>query len=176
MHHFNVCKILCRLRLHQSPGAYLSSCRSFTGSHIFPVCDCPLSTGLLAFFPSLFSIFSIFHPSIQQALIKYLVYILFVVVCPGPGHCMFMERKRFAAQHLTSLHLLCSAWHLQPLWLPFPSPLPHTLIRGCEHRYITWLWLKSVPLSHRAQFPTLCFAPHLSGTPAPCPRSQHLCW
>ena len=85
MHHFNVCKILCRLRLHQSTGAYLSSCRSFTGSHIFPVCDCPLSTGLLAFFPSLFSIFSIFHPSIQQALIKYLVYILFVVVCPGPG-------------------------------------------------------------------------------------------
>ena len=86
MHHFNVCKILRRLRLHQSLSAPLSSCGSFSGSHIFPVCHCPLSTGLLAFFSFFISIFSIFHPSIQQALIKHLVYILFLFVGPGPGH------------------------------------------------------------------------------------------
>lgn len=52
MHHFSVYKILCRL--HQSLGAYLAPCGSFTRSPIFPVCDCPLSTGLLPFFPSVF--------------------------------------------------------------------------------------------------------------------------
>lgn len=31
-----------------------SSCGSFTRSPIFPVCDCPLSTGLLPFLPSVF--------------------------------------------------------------------------------------------------------------------------
>lgn len=47
------------------------------------MCECPLSMGLLA--PFLISIFSIFHPSIQQALIKHLVYILFIFMCLGLG-------------------------------------------------------------------------------------------
>lgn len=87
MHHFNVCKILRRLRLHQSLSAYLSSRGSFSGSHIFPLCDCPSPLACWLFFPSLFPFSPFFiNPSIQQALIKHLVYILFLFVGPGPGH------------------------------------------------------------------------------------------
>lgn len=42
----------------------------------------PPACWLLSF---LISIFSIFHPSIQRALTKHLVYILLVFVSPGPG-------------------------------------------------------------------------------------------
>lgn len=50
---------------------------------------------------------------------------------------------------------------------PSPPPFPHTLARGCEHRCAAWSQLKSVPLSHRAQVPTLCLSPHLSGPQVP---------
>lgn len=70
MYHFNVCEILRRLRLHPSLGVYLSSRGSFTGSHIFPVWDCPLPTGLLILLPlySHFLCLSSLHPiSIDEA-------------------------------------------------------------------------------------------------------------
>lgn len=81
------CEILRGLHLHQSRAAYLPSCGSVTGSHICPVCGCPLSTGLWAF-SLLYSIFFILHPSIQQALVEHrvLVYILLLFVGPGQGH------------------------------------------------------------------------------------------
>lgn len=42
-----------------------------------------LARWLLSFFISLFSIL---HPSIQQALIKHLMYTLFLLMSPGQGH------------------------------------------------------------------------------------------
>ena len=44
-------------------------------------------------------------------------------------------------------------------------PDTHVLARECEPRCAAWSQLKRVPLSLRAQVPTLGLAPHLSGPP-----------
>lgn len=72
MHGYNVGEILHRLHPHPSPGAYLSSCWLLRSSHIFPLCACPSPPASWLFLGSFIFIFSVVHPSIQQALRKHL--------------------------------------------------------------------------------------------------------
>lgn len=85
MHRLNVCRMLCRLRLNQSLRVIFPRTAPSPGVTFFlcVVVPSPLACGPLSFF---ISIFSIFHPSNQQVLIKHLVYILFIFLGPGPSH------------------------------------------------------------------------------------------
>lgn len=114
----------------------------------FFLCVCPLSAGLLAPFLPI-SIVSIFHPSVQQALIKHLVYILFIFVGPEPGHCILVAGKGlcYSRSNLTTfavsspaLRNITSVSSFNPATLTFCSP--HTLARGREHRHASWSQLK----------------------------------
>lgn len=157
MHRF-VYKILVWLHRHQSHGAYLSSGGSFTGSHICPVCDRPLSTGLLAPFLLYFHFLhcsSIHSTSTRAAPSVYLVHF------PGPragplndcrgGRALLPRIPPDLAPAFPSPVLQC----ITPaaVLTPLPRPSPTSTGRGCEHR---------------------C-APHESWSPVPNPALLHTC-
>lgn len=135
MHHL-VFKILGQLHPHPSHGAYLSSYSSFTGNHSCPVCDCPLTTGLLASF--FIFIFSVCHPSIQQALSTSarLVHLRGprakpLNECKGRGALLLRTPPGSTCFHSTCILPVAVFTPLSPLLLP-----PPTLAGGRGHRCV----------------------------------------
>lgn len=125
---------------------------SFSRSHIFPACDCPLSTGLLVPLVLFYFFFHFdnFLPSIQQALIQHLAYALYISM--GPGLCLLLRIQ----PDCTSLTITCCAERgTCGCLIPTSPPVPTYTGREWEHCWAPWSQLRSIPLNHRAQSPTL---------------------